>query len=355
MWQFQPVPASGILIVSAALLHSTTLAQTVSEPEPSSVALSERQRCLANALETAYADETAATLRDKCEANEPIPTTTSGIPLPEKVTAPPIERRFASEVGLLVDRLGFMPHRPNYLLPWAYGEGFNTVDTSSTRSEIMFQLSLKLPFTIRSLTDNPDTPVIFFGYTGQAWWQAYNSDRSSPFREYNHSPEVFITLPIRWRLLNWTAKAADLGFEHHSNGRASGSSRSWNRVFAKLDLEHKDDYWLSWRSWWRIPESEKLAPTQAEGDDNPDISRYYGHHELRFGYSSSGWNWNLMLRRSLRSNGKGAAELNLSYPTGFNPRTRWYVRLFDGYGESLIDYNRRVRRIGIGFMLNDWY
>ena len=62
-----------------------------------------------------------------------------------------------------------------------------------------------------------------------------------------------------------------------------------------------------------------------------------------------------MLRRSLRSGGKGAAELNFSYPTGFNPRTRWYLRLFDGYGESLIDYNRRVRRIGIGVMLNDWY
>ncbi len=63
----------------------------------------------------------------------------------------------------------------------------------------------------------------------------------------------------------------------------------------------------------------------------------------------------MMLRRSLRSSGKGAAELSLSYPTGFNPKTRWTLRLFDGYGESLIDYNRRSKRIAFGLMLNDWY
>jgi phospholipase A1 len=126
-------------------------------------------------------------------------------------------------------------------------------------------------------------------------------------------------------------------------------------VFTKFDLEHKNNYWMSLRSWWRIPEDAKLTPDAPEGDDNPDITRFYGHHELRFGYSSSGLNWNVMLRRSLRSSGKGAAELNLSYPTGFNPKTRWFIRAFDGYGESLIDYNRRVRRLGIGIMLNDWY
>ncbi|MEZ5738547.1 MAG: phospholipase A [Burkholderiaceae bacterium] len=52
---------------------------------------------------------------------------------------------------------------------------------------------------------------------------------------------------------------------------------------------------------------------------------------------------------------QGAAELNLSYPTRFNPRARWTLRLFDGYGESLIDYNRRVRRIGLRLLLSDWY
>lgn len=342
-------------LMALATTASAQNAQNADNTTTTGSGLTERQRCLARVLETAYADERASDLRDKCDTANANAAPGGQTPVLRRASAPPVERRFASEVGLLIDRLGFMPHRPNYLLPVAYGKGFTPVDESSNRTEIMFQISGKLPFSVRSITKNPDTPVVYFGYTGQAWWQAYNSDRSSPFREYNHAPEVFVNFPIRWRLFNWTARSADVGFVHHSNGRASGGSRSWNRLFARIDLEHKSDYWLSLRSWWRIPESAKLTPDAAEGDDNPDITRFYGHNELRFGYSSSKLNWNVMLRRSLRSNGKGAAELNLSYPTGFNPRTRWYLRAFDGYGESLIDYNRRVRRLGFGIMLNDWY
>lgn len=59
----------------------------------------------------------------------------------------PYERRFGREVGLLVDQLGFMPHRPNLVLPVAYGDGFLRNDPSAKPYEIQFQVSLKLPFT----------------------------------------------------------------------------------------------------------------------------------------------------------------------------------------------------------------
>ena len=66
-------------------------------------------------------------------------------------------------------------------------------------------------------------------------------------------------------------------------------------------------------------------------------------------------NWTLTLRRGLAHDGKGAAQLDFSRPTGFSPHLRWYVQYFDGYAESLLDFQTRIRRIGVGVMLNDWF
>jgi len=61
------------------------------------------------------------------------------------------------------------------------------------------------------------------------------------------------------------------------------------------------------------------------------------------------------MRRGLGSGGKGSAQLDWSRPTGFSPQLRWHAQYFDGYAESLIDYQVRLQRISFGVMLNDWY
>jgi phospholipase A1 len=45
-------------------------------------------------------------------------------------------------------------------------------------------------------------------------------------------------------------------------------------------------------------------------------------------------------------------ELGWSY--GLTTNLRLYAQYFNGYGESLVDYDHSVNRIGIGVMLNDW-
>lgn len=348
-------------VICAALLAMPVAAQPVTE----------RERCLLEALRDADPSASVASLRARCATPTPGPAREAAVPSSDGNTAAPpfapvavalastdtpILRRLADEERLRGDRLAFIPHRPNYLLPFAHGgnlSGSGALSGESLRqAEFKFQVSLKLPLTEPGEFGGP---VLFFAYTGQSWWQAYQSKRSSPFREYNHDPEIFVQMQSETPVFGWTHRLSSFGYEHTSNGREGLQSRSWNRLFAHLEFDRGSRWWLSLRGWARIPESAKDDPSDTSGDDNPGITRYLGHGELRFGRLGDDWNWNAMLRRSLRSGGKGAAEFNLSYPTEFSRRARWYLQYFDGYGESLIDYDRRIQRFGLGVMINDWY
>lgn len=329
------------------------------------------ERCLLDRLQAAAPGVTVDEVRRACagveglgsetpgpqapdrQAPESVPPLAVARPAPE-LSSSPAERRIVSESRLWDERFALLPHRPNYLLPFAHASGApGSGGGDIQRNEVKFQVSFKLPLMPPLFEGRAG---LFFAYTGQAWWQAYNDERSSPFREYSHEPEVFAAWrPALGPILGWTPRVASAGFVHQSNGRSGELSRSWNRLFAELTLDRPDGWWLSLRPWWRIPEDAKTSPESPDGDDNPDIQRYAGDGELRLGYAAGQQRWTLTARRGLREGGKGAVQLDWSRPTGFSPQLRWYVQLFDGYGESLIDYRARLQRIGFGVMLNDWY
>ena len=325
------------------------------------------ERCLLQALARAAPDASVASVRASCAGENAAATSSqpaersAAAAVPKLAAQPgasdsPIQRRLNEEGRLWSDRIALIPHRPNYALPFAQGANLTGPDALSDQTlrqaEFKFQVSFKVPLTAAA---GPGDWEAFFGYTGMAWWQAYQSNRSSPFREYNHDPEIFVRFRSEEPVLGWTERLTSFGFEHTSNGRDGLGSRSWNRIFAQFDFDRDSKSWLSLRAWWRIPEAAKSEPGDPAGDDNPDITRYLGNAELRFGQAGDRLQWDAMLRQSMRTGGKSAFELNLSYPTRLNRRVRWYLQYFNGYGESLIDYNRRIHRLGIGLMLNNWY
>lgn len=208
------------------------------------------------------------------------------------------------------------------------------------KDEVKFQLSLAFPI-IRGIAG--DNSVLGMSYTQRSWWQAFNRSASSPFRETNYEPQLFVGWATDYQLGDWTLRDIETGFNHQSNGRSAPTSRSWNRVYARL-MAQNGNFQAQIKPWYRIPESSSK-------DDNPDITKYMGYYEAQVGYewgesvftAKGHYNWNT---------GYGGGELGWSYP--MTKTLRFYTQLYSGYGESMIDYNFNQTRFGVGIMLNDF-
>lgn len=242
-------------------------------------------------------------------------------------------------------------HRPSYFLPVSYNSATNDAiyqktdsDATEDEIEVKFQLSGKLKLYDDIYNDNVD---LWFGYTQTSWWQLYNDDESAPFRETNYSPELFVTYYSDVELLGLTLLQTDFGFVHQSNGRSELLSRSWNRIYANFELA-RGNFLLSIKPWYRIPESKS-------SDDNPDIADYVGYGDYRLTYKNGGSLYSVLLRNNFKfdSDNKSSLEVNWAFPV--YEAVDLYVQYYNGYGESLIDYDHRVNRISVGILIYDWF
>ncbi|MDP2030087.1 MAG: phospholipase A [Thiobacillus sp.] len=243
----------------------------------------------------------------------------------------------------------FRPHHANYFLPLKASNRPNNTPYQSSLIQPDQDLDpveaeLQLSFKIKAMEgvfgyDNAD---LWFGYTITSFWQAYNANISSPFRETEYEPEVMLVYRTDYEIAGFRGRFLNLGAVHQSNGRSEGLSRSWDRIYAQFGLE-RDNLALLIRPWYRIPES-------AGEDDNPDIIDYMGHGDLVAVYRDERNAYSLMLRKNFET-GYGAVELNWSFP--LYGRLKGYAQYFNGYGESLIDYNHSQQTFGIGVSLTE--
>ena len=242
------------------------------------------------------------------------------------------------------------PYQPFFLLPVRTTNHPNdspqspahpisdSVDLDHTETE--FQLSFKVKAWENIFSSRVD---LWLAYTQQSQWQVYNSGISRPFRETDYQPEVFVLFPTDYDLLGMKGRFVSLGLVHQSNGRADPLSRSWNRVYAQFGFE-RGNFSLLARPWLRLRESP-------EDDDNPDLVRYMGYGDLLAVYKLGGSEFSLLARYN-PATGYGALQGGWSFP--IYERLKGYVKVFTGYGETLIDYNWKQTTVGIGVLLADW-
>lgn len=313
------------------------------------------QECLIQALQKADNSLTVGELKAACQV-APGKSADETITKAEVILETPLDERLKKEAAAAVDNLWTItPHKRNYFLLANYNfssmnnEPFNELtgeDVTLDNMEAKFQISFKFMLwddLFRKYTNGD----LFFGYTQLSMWQLYSNDISSPFRDTNFEPELFLSFENHWKIFGFTNRLNYIGIVHQSNGRSDPLSRSWNRVFATFVFNRGNFAWAL-KAWWRIPEDE-------ESDDNPDIQQYLGYGELRAAYKWGRQTFDLMWRNNLDfDENRGAVEIGWTFPLPGTDRIKGYVQYFNGYGQCLLDYNASASTFGAGFLLTDW-
>ena len=228
--------------------------------------------------------------------------------------------------------------------------------TDYRKTEMRLQLSVRTKLAKGLLTPEGSQlrDSLWFGYSQQSYWQLFNADLSRPFRNTDHEPEFMYVYPTDASLPGgWRWRYSGVGLVHQSNGQSLPLSRSWNRVYLMTGLELQDRWYVNARIWKRVHESRNE-------DDNPDIGNYVGRAELGLG-----WNVNqnhtltFTARHSLGSTARGSVRLDWLHRlgtkwVGASSNLRLHTQLFSGYGDSLIDYNRKRTVFSVGVSLLDF-
>ena len=269
------------------------------------------------------------------------------------VMAALVDNYLSAERAIFSFTGSFVTHRPNDILPITWVDDPNALPSSPRlgaidydynleNEEAKYQISFKVPL-LTGIFD--DRTTFWFGYTQKSFWQVYNQDESAPFRETNYEPELFFRQALNWDLGPGTLSAVSVGFNHQSNGQPDPRSRSWNRIMGSV--AYSVDRWLFMvQPWYRLPEN-------SSSDDNEDIESYLGHASYHAVYKlTEDRTFSLKLMNNLRSDNRTSVEFGYSFPMG--DTLKGFFQYYNGYGESLIDYNERIERVGFGIMLNDW-
>ena len=262
----------------------------------------------------------------------------------EIINSLPIEGEEKNTIADIVDSsFNLRAYKENYFLPVSYRYDSEYVDDAahghrSKSMETEFQVSIRYDFTSNLFGLGE---IYSFGYTQRAWWQLYTE--SAFFRETNYQPEIFVTVPTYKFLKNSYLKGLKFAYIHQSNGRGGVYERSWNHLSATAFLFYRNIIG-EFEMWYRIKD---------KNDYNPQLLDYIGYGQFKCVVPYKQHLFKLTLRSNVRKR-KSSVELSYSYPLPLRQESDLfvYIKSFNGYGESLIDYNHNVNKLSIGLAIS---
>ena len=238
--------------------------------------------------------------------------------------------------GLFAERLGL--HAPIYFI---YGD-------EEQAAKFQFSIKYKL-LDFRGLGHQRLARSLQFAFTQRSVWDI--ESESSPFFDTSYMPEIMYEalapVPEAYEgQFTWLGFQA--GYKHESNGRAGAVSRSLNTVYARTVFALGD------LNSWHLLAMPEVFTYVGDRNDNPDLDDYRGYGKLTLVF---GRNDNASLMASIwtgREFDRASYELNLTVPVRtrlLRFETYLLVQYFNGFGESLLMYDRKSESLRAGIAL----
>lgn len=241
------------------------------------------------------------------------------------------------ELVRMADKLpSFAVYKDTYFIT---GVPINEEITNES-ADATFQISIRQRLTKSVL---PFKTFFYLTYTQKSFWDIYAE--SSPFRDTNYNPGIGLGKYLLFN--NKVVGAAFLQLKHESNGRDGDDSRSWNYMSLSMKYYFNLRFNISGELW--LP--------YVDGGNNKDLLDYKGLGFLSLNYISQKSKWWISADINPR---KGFFNVNTTLTAGFriSERSNQYLfgRFYQGYGESLLDYNKYTMNVRVGICIKpDFY
>lgn len=238
----------------------------------------------------------------------------------------------------------FSLHKPLYLIKGIK----NNYSMSDTKMVLGFKYQIIEDFNL------------YGAYSEYFFWD--REEASMPFRDINHNPELFYRQEINHKWLEYI----DWGiYEHMSNGQADERSRSIDRRYLSFKTTLRERAFPFTTDVTQNISAVLKVFKYIDGSlgDNLDYDEYVACFSWRL--EAKQWiNFRALTntkfyveiipgknKKGLDFN-KGSVELgyifNLEF-FGMNPR--FYLQAYNGYGESMLEYNHLQHAIRLGLMI----
>ena len=209
-------------------------------------------------------------------------------------------------------------------------------EPTSHNSDVKFQISFQQRLTKSVL---PWNTYLYLFYSQKALWNVF--ERSLPFHDLNFNPGLGISRYVI--LKNRLVGKVTLMIEHESNGRDGTASRSWNKISWAGEAYISPNLMAHAKFWIPI----------VDGKYNKDILKYSGISQAGFQAISNDDKWVLDMTLVKRKgwNFNFNTIVQLGYRLNHNSNQFLMLQYYNGYGETMLDYNQYHSRIRIGLLI----